>query len=93
VVLPDGPPSLSADMTPPVITLAVREWYQRAGNGDVKPRRKKAPASRPGSPSVRGKGSSEHEGIICKVLGGELLCARHQRERIHWSDGSAGLRV
>jgi hypothetical protein len=48
----------------------------------VKPRRKKAPVSRPGLSVGRRKGGrSEHEGIICKVLGGELLWAHRQRER------------
>ena len=42
---------------------------------------KKAPVSRPGSQQSE-KGRSEHEGIICKMLGGELPCVRHQREWI-----------
>jgi hypothetical protein len=70
VVLPDGPPSLRADMTPPVITLTVREWYQRAGNGDVKPRRKKATASRPGLSVGRRKG--------------QLRTRRHNLQSARW---------
>src|SRR5262245_1303322 len=39
---------------------------------------------------------SELEGIICKMLGGELLCARHDLQRINLIRprvGSTGLRV
>jgi hypothetical protein len=51
------------------------------------------------SPGPTGRGSQRSEerrqlideGVVRKVLGGELLCARHQRERVHRSDGSAGL--
>src|SRR4029453_5713715 len=50
---------------------------------------KKAPDLAAGTPG-REKRRSEYEGIICKVLGGQLLCARHQRERLHRSGGRGG---
>src|SRR5262245_33769563 len=51
----------------------------------------KAPVSRPQQSEERRQ--LKDEGVVRKVLGGELLCARHQREGVHRSDGSAGLRV
>ena len=64
-----------------------------AGNGDGKAQQKS-----PG-PHVRGSQSeenrSEHEGIICKVLRGQLLCTRHDLEWINLNrrGGSTGVRV
>ena len=72
---------------------AEEDWGEEDGGEAERP--EKAPVSRPGPQSVGGKGRSEHEGIICKVLGGELLGARHQREGINLNrrGGNAGLRV
>ena len=88
MVLPDGPPSLSG-----YGPASDQVGSESGASGQAREAQAESPASRPGLSVGRRKGSSEHEGIICKVLGGELLCARHQRERIHRSDGSVGLRV
>jgi hypothetical protein len=42
------------------------------------------------------QGALEHERIICKVLGGQLLCACHHFERVNLNrcrSGNTGLRV
>src|SRR5262245_63581275 len=57
------------------------------------------PSEKSPGPHVRGSQSeenrSEHEGIICKVLRGQLLCTRHDLEWINLNrrGGSTGVRV
>jgi hypothetical protein len=72
---------------------AEEDWGREDGGEAERP--EKSPGLAAGPQSVGGKARSEHEGIICKVLGGELLGARHQREGINLNrrGGNAGLRV
>jgi hypothetical protein len=74
------------------ITLAVRGVVPQRRQAMVT---KKPRTSRPGLAVVGGKSRSEHEGIICKVLGGQLLRACHQREWVNLNrrGGNTGLRV
>src|SRR5215831_17855921 len=55
---------------------------------------KKLRTSRPGL-AVGGKSRSENEGVICKVLGGQLLCAHHHFEWVNLNrrGGNTSLRV
>jgi transposase InsO family protein len=52
--------------------------------------RKKPRASRPTGACSRRKEPSENEGVICKMLGGELLCACHHCEWINLNRRRSG---
>src|SRR4029077_1523786 len=65
------------------------------GFSDGEAQAEKSPGLAAGARNSWREGRSEHEGIIYKALGGELLGARHQREWVNLNrrGGNPGLRV
>src|SRR5262249_51543913 len=61
----------------------VRAWWLRDRRGEAEPPEKKSPGLAAGAHNSRKERRQlKDEGVVRKVLGGQLLCALHQREWI-----------
>src|SRR5262245_60650552 len=79
----------------PQLRVSARRGGRGGGaSGGEAERTEKSPGPRAGAP-VGEEGGSEYEGIIRKVLGRQLLCARHDFEWINLirRGGNTGLRA